>query len=229
MILFDEPTSALDPELVGEVLAVIKDLASTGTTLVVVTHEIGFAREVADQVVFLDEGRIVEQGTAARRSSTTPRTPVPGTSSARSSEARRHPASTHSRCSHPTAQMPPAHRASDAVGARPRPLAVLSAGHGLRRRRRRPRRRRAAPPARQRSAALSNGAATEASDHGAGPSSRSAAKLPPAVRDSGTLTVGLGAAAGRLAAARLTSAPTSKTLTGSEPDLARLVAGVLGP
>jgi polar amino acid transport system ATP-binding protein len=65
LILFDEPTSALDPELVGEVLAVIKDLASTGTTLIVVTHEIGFAREVADVVLFLDNGRIVEQGSAA--------------------------------------------------------------------------------------------------------------------------------------------------------------------
>ena len=62
IILFDEPTSALDPELVGEVLAVIKDLATSGTTLVIVTHEIGFAREVADQVVFIDGGRIVEQG-----------------------------------------------------------------------------------------------------------------------------------------------------------------------
>ncbi|MBL7496606.1 amino acid ABC transporter ATP-binding protein [Frankia sp. CNm7] len=62
VILFDEPTSALDPELVGDVLAVIRDLASSGTTLVIVTHEIGFAREVADLVVFLDEGRIVEQG-----------------------------------------------------------------------------------------------------------------------------------------------------------------------
>jgi polar amino acid transport system ATP-binding protein len=65
VILFDEPTSALDPELVGEVLAVVKDLASTGTTLIVVTHEIGFAREVADLIVFLDGGRIVEQGTPA--------------------------------------------------------------------------------------------------------------------------------------------------------------------
>jgi polar amino acid transport system ATP-binding protein len=62
VILFDEPTSALDPELVGEVLSVIQDLAGTGTTLIVVTHEIGFAREVADEVVFLDGGRIVEQG-----------------------------------------------------------------------------------------------------------------------------------------------------------------------
>ncbi|OIJ99945.1 ectoine/hydroxyectoine ABC transporter ATP-binding protein EhuA [Streptomyces sp. MUSC 14] len=62
VILFDEPTSALDPELVGEVLGVVKDLATSGTTLVVVTHEIGFAREVADRIVFLDEGRIVEQG-----------------------------------------------------------------------------------------------------------------------------------------------------------------------
>ena len=66
LVLFDEPTSALDPELVGEVLAVIKDLASTGTTLVVVTHEIGFAREVADTVVFMDGGRIVEQGPPAQ-------------------------------------------------------------------------------------------------------------------------------------------------------------------
>ncbi|MFE0459883.1 amino acid ABC transporter ATP-binding protein [Kitasatospora sp. NPDC058965] len=62
VILFDEPTSALDPELVGEVLAVIKDLATGGTTLVIVTHEIGFAREVADHVVFMDGGRILEQG-----------------------------------------------------------------------------------------------------------------------------------------------------------------------
>ncbi|MGQ4375510.1 amino acid ABC transporter ATP-binding protein [Streptomyces sp. SAS_267] len=62
VILFDEPTSALDPELVGEVLAVIKDLAHSGTTLVIVTHEIGFAREIADRVVFMDDGRIVEQG-----------------------------------------------------------------------------------------------------------------------------------------------------------------------
>jgi polar amino acid transport system ATP-binding protein len=62
VILFDEPTSALDPELVGEVLAVIKELARDGATLVVVTHEVGFAREVADTVVFLDAGRVVEQG-----------------------------------------------------------------------------------------------------------------------------------------------------------------------
>ncbi|MEU8431572.1 amino acid ABC transporter ATP-binding protein [Streptomyces sp. NPDC029216] len=62
VILFDEPTSALDPELVGEVLAVIKDLAVGGTTLLIVTHEIGFAREVADEIVFLDDGRVVEQG-----------------------------------------------------------------------------------------------------------------------------------------------------------------------
>jgi polar amino acid transport system ATP-binding protein len=62
VLLSDEPTSALDPELVGEVLDVIKDLAHGGTTLIVVTHEIGFAREVADTVVFMDGGRIVEQG-----------------------------------------------------------------------------------------------------------------------------------------------------------------------
>ncbi len=66
VILFDEPTSALDPELVGEVLSVIKDLAATGTTMIVVTHEIGFAREVADLVVFIDAGRVVEQGPPAR-------------------------------------------------------------------------------------------------------------------------------------------------------------------
>ncbi|MEV5580991.1 amino acid ABC transporter ATP-binding protein [Streptomyces parvus] len=65
LLLFDEPTSALDPELVGEVLDVMKDLARGGTTMIVVTHEIGFAREVADTVVFMDEGRIVEQGPPA--------------------------------------------------------------------------------------------------------------------------------------------------------------------
>ncbi|MFD3658066.1 amino acid ABC transporter ATP-binding protein [Streptomyces sp. NPDC058620] len=65
LLLFDEPTSALDPELVGEVLDVIRDLARGGTTMIVVTHEIGFAREVADTVVFMDEGRIVEQGAPA--------------------------------------------------------------------------------------------------------------------------------------------------------------------
>ena len=64
LMLFDEPTSALDPELVSEVLTVLKDLAADGMTMVVVTHEMGFAREVADQVVFMDEGRILESGTA---------------------------------------------------------------------------------------------------------------------------------------------------------------------
>ena len=64
VLLMDEPTSALDPELVGEVLDVIKALAKSGTTLVVVTHEIGFAREVADQVVFMVDGKIVEQGSS---------------------------------------------------------------------------------------------------------------------------------------------------------------------
>ena len=62
LLLFDEPTSALDPELVGEVLAVMKDLASSGITMVVVTHEIGFAREVADQLVFMDRGIVEEIG-----------------------------------------------------------------------------------------------------------------------------------------------------------------------
>jgi ABC-type polar amino acid transport system ATPase subunit len=65
-MLFDEPTSALDPELVGEVLAVVKDLAQQGMTMIIVTHEIGFAREVADRVVFMEAGRIVEQGSASR-------------------------------------------------------------------------------------------------------------------------------------------------------------------
>jgi polar amino acid transport system ATP-binding protein len=65
MMLFDEPTSALDPELVGDVLAVMKDLASEGMTLMVVTHEMGFAREVGDKLVFMDGGVIVEEGDPA--------------------------------------------------------------------------------------------------------------------------------------------------------------------
>ena len=63
MMLFDEPTSALDPEMVGEVLGVMKDLANDGMTMAVVTHEMGFAREVATRVLFMDEGNIMEQGT----------------------------------------------------------------------------------------------------------------------------------------------------------------------
>ncbi|MBO5152830.1 MAG: amino acid ABC transporter ATP-binding protein [Eubacterium sp.] len=63
MMLFDEPTSALDPEMVGEVLGVMKDLANDGMTMAVVTHEMGFAREVATRVLFMDEGVIMEQGT----------------------------------------------------------------------------------------------------------------------------------------------------------------------
>lgn len=63
MMLFDEPTSALDPEMVGEVLGVMKDLANDGMTMAVVTHEMGFAREVATRVLFMDEGTIMEQGT----------------------------------------------------------------------------------------------------------------------------------------------------------------------
>ncbi|OKI64056.1 ectoine/hydroxyectoine ABC transporter ATP-binding protein EhuA [Micromonospora sp. CB01531] len=62
LMLFDEPTSALDPELVGEVLEVMKDLAASGMTMIVVTHEMGFAREVGDHLIFMDEGLIVEQG-----------------------------------------------------------------------------------------------------------------------------------------------------------------------
>ena len=65
VMLFDEPTSALDPEMVGEVLDVMKELARSGMTMVCVTHEMGFAREVADRVLFMDEGKIVEEGTPA--------------------------------------------------------------------------------------------------------------------------------------------------------------------
>ena len=63
IMLFDEPTSALDPEMVGEVLNVIKDLAASGMTMAIVTHEMGFAREVADRIIFIDEGVIAEEGT----------------------------------------------------------------------------------------------------------------------------------------------------------------------
>ncbi len=65
LMLFDEPTSALDPELVGEVLDVMRRLAASGMTMVVVTHEVGFAREVGDTVVFMDGGVVVEEGTPA--------------------------------------------------------------------------------------------------------------------------------------------------------------------
>ena len=65
IMLFDEPTSALDPEMVGEVLDVMRELAEQGMTMVIVTHEMGFAREVADRVCFVDEGVIQEQGTPA--------------------------------------------------------------------------------------------------------------------------------------------------------------------
>jgi ABC-type polar amino acid transport system ATPase subunit len=63
IMLFDEPTSALDPEMIGEVLDVMKNLAKEGMTMVVVSHEMGFAREVADRAIFMDEGRIIEEGT----------------------------------------------------------------------------------------------------------------------------------------------------------------------
>ena len=66
LLLFDEPTSALDPEMVGEVLEVMKELAAEGMTMVVVTHEMGFAREVGSRILFMDEGQIVEQGTPAQ-------------------------------------------------------------------------------------------------------------------------------------------------------------------
>ena len=66
VMLFDEPTSALDPEMVGEVLQVIKDLVKSGMTSVIVTHEMGFAREVSDRVLFMDEGLIAEEGSPAQ-------------------------------------------------------------------------------------------------------------------------------------------------------------------
>ena len=62
VILFDEPTSALDPEMVGEVLDLMKELADSGMTMIVVTHEMGFAKEVGSRVLFMDDGRIVEEG-----------------------------------------------------------------------------------------------------------------------------------------------------------------------
>ena len=66
VILFDEPTSALDPELIGEVLSVIKQLASEGTTMVIVTHEMSFARDTADKVIFMDKGQIIEEGKSSK-------------------------------------------------------------------------------------------------------------------------------------------------------------------
>lgn len=66
VILFDEPTSALDPELTGEVLSVIKQLASEGTTMVIVTHEMSFARDTADKVIFMDKGQIIEEGKSSK-------------------------------------------------------------------------------------------------------------------------------------------------------------------
>ena len=80
-MLFDEVTSALDPELVKEVLDTMRELAEEGMTMLVVTHEIGFAREVGDQVVFMDGGVVVEQGDPSR-SSTTPARSAPRSSSA---------------------------------------------------------------------------------------------------------------------------------------------------
>ena len=71
LLLFDEPTSALDPELVGEVLVVMRELAREGMTMVVVTHEMGFAREAATRVLFLDQGRVVETGTPAALAAST--------------------------------------------------------------------------------------------------------------------------------------------------------------
>ena len=90
MMLFDEPTSALDPELVGDVLAVMKDLAAEGMTMMVVTHEMGFAREVGDKLVFMDGGVIVEEGDPTRGAGQPAARAHPGRSSRRCSEARAH-------------------------------------------------------------------------------------------------------------------------------------------
>ena len=87
LMLFDEPTSALDPEMIREVLDVMRDLARDGMTMVVVTHEMGFAREVCDRIVFIDDGQIVEEG-RRRSSSRTPRASGRATSSTRSSTTR---------------------------------------------------------------------------------------------------------------------------------------------
>jgi polar amino acid transport system ATP-binding protein len=65
VMLFDEPTSALDPEMIGEVLNVIKELAASGMTMIIVTHEMNFAREIADMVIFMEDGKILEQGSPA--------------------------------------------------------------------------------------------------------------------------------------------------------------------
>ena len=78
IMLFDEPTASLDPELVGEVLIVMKKLADEGLTMVVVTHEMGFAREVADRVLFIDDGVIAEEGRAVTDLRQPPRTNAPG-------------------------------------------------------------------------------------------------------------------------------------------------------
>ena len=82
LLLFDEPTSALDPEMVGEVLEVIKSLAEDGMTMVIVTHEMMFAKEISSRVVFMDSGVIVEEGTPGRGISTIRRQPEQGNSSA---------------------------------------------------------------------------------------------------------------------------------------------------
>ncbi len=85
LMLFDEPTSALDPEMINEVIEVMTDLAKDGMTMIVVTHEMGFARRTADRVVFMDAGRILEVRTPPRSSSPTRRPTAPRTSSRRSS------------------------------------------------------------------------------------------------------------------------------------------------
>lgn len=111
VMLFDEPTSALDPELVGEVLKVMRDLAAEGRTMVVVTHEMAFAREVSSKLVFLHDGRIEEQGDPAPCSRTRRASGCASSSPEASSNARRRPSSR--RESPATIEWPLRHRLVD--------------------------------------------------------------------------------------------------------------------
>ena len=215
VILFDEPTSALDPELVGEVLTVIKDLAATGTTLIIVTHEIGFAREVADQVVFLDGGVVVEHGPPAQVLDH-PATRVPGSSSAKCSEPS---------AAHKETLMPLTRRRSPRGSRRDRPpsttlaacggsggdtAAAVAGGTDRGQRRRAVQRRREGDDDQRAGGRLDPGRAA-APDPGRGRAEHRPRRCCPP------------------GSPPLAFVGTDhKTLTGSEPDLGRLVGGVLG-
>ena len=129
MMLFDEPTSALDPELVGDVLAVMKNLASEGMTMMVVTHEMGFAREVGDKLVFMDGGVIVEEGDPRPRCWRTRSTSAPSRSSPRCSVA---PHRARAAGSGSALVARPARSAPPAPSARPRPAASPGCRPGCR-------------------------------------------------------------------------------------------------